>query len=60
MGVDVQHHDAAALLRTEHAVARVLVGARDEANARRLNRPINSTALMRAVPPGALMRRTAA
>jgi PAS domain S-box-containing protein len=33
MGVDAQPHDAAVLLRTEHAVARVLVEACDEATA---------------------------
>jgi PAS domain S-box-containing protein len=33
MTVDAQHHDAAVLLRTEHAVARVLAEAGDEASA---------------------------
>jgi PAS domain S-box-containing protein len=33
MGVDAQHHDAAVLLRAEHAVARVLAEASDEATA---------------------------
>jgi PAS domain S-box-containing protein len=33
MSVDAQHHDAALLLRTEHAVARVLTEASDEATA---------------------------
>src|SRR5512132_1130542 len=33
MGVDAQHPDTAALLRTEHAVARVLAEASDEATA---------------------------
>jgi PAS domain S-box-containing protein len=33
MSVDVEHHNATVLLRTEHAVARVLAEARDEANA---------------------------
>ena len=32
MSVDAQHHDAAALLRTEHAVGRVLADAPDEAS----------------------------
>jgi Xaa-Pro aminopeptidase len=40
--------------------AMALTGERDETKAQSPTHPINSTALMRAVPPGALMRRTAA